>query len=105
MWKLIEAMPVEATMDNSGIYVIINRLGRHRPCPDLVSNVRADLMTNGGLTVVSFIGQAENVRKRLIAYLTENQCTGGIGPVSLEHASYIGKELYRASVDPMFVQD
>ena len=110
MWKLIEAMPVETTLDASGVHVVIHRVvtkETHKEYSGERILVRADLMGDDNEPIVSYIGPAENVRRRLIGYIMEHGYGEGgyAGPgMSLEHASYIGAELYRASIDPMFVQ-
>jgi len=106
MWKLIKAMPIKATMDNSGVHVVIHRM-RIQATEEGLACVRADLMDSDE-PIVSYIGPAENVRKRLIGYIVDHgsgyDWRTGMG-MSLEHASYIGAELYRASIDPAYCQD
>ncbi len=105
-WELKRVMDVEATMDDSGVYVVINRhlekQGREASAPWIV-HVRADLMT-GQTPIMSFIGSANAVRKHLIAFLT-GRTDGRAWNISKEHASYIGYELLRAETDPNYVQD
>ena len=98
-WQLIEATDVDCTMDDSGVYTIISRLALKYGCSR--GTVRADLMTtDGDVPLVSFIGTANNVRKRLIHWLeVDGQW------ISMEHASYIGYELARAESDVDYVQD
>ena len=98
MWKLIKAMPIKATMDNSGVHVVIHRM-RIQATEEGLACVRADLMDSDE-PIVSFIGPAENVRKHLMKYIRESTYF-----ISCEHASYIGAELYRASIDPAYCQD
>lgn len=101
-WSLIEATDVDCTMDDSGVYTIISRIKPH-PSRN-TADVRADLMqTDGDVPLISFIGTANNVRKRLIAWLSAI----GYGRrwISREHASYIGYELHRAESDADYVQD
>ena len=111
MWKLIEAMPVETTLDASGVHVVIHRVvtkETHKEYSGERILVRADLMGDDNEPIVSYIGPAENVRKRLIGYIVDHgsgyDWRTGMG-MSLEHASYIGAELYRASIDPAYCQD
>lgn len=111
-WQLIEATDVECTMDDSGVYVVIHRQVEgmvHKGYSGQIVRVRADLIGTTGMgtsepnwPVVSFIGKANNVRKRLIAYIRTNFCADQL---SMEHASYIGWELHRAETDPNYVQD
>ena len=110
-WKLIEAEDIDATMDDSGLYVIVSRV--EGIGPDLAGDmtqpivrVRADLMANdlhGDVPRVSFTGTANNVRKNLVQYLQEHH--GGLRHISMEHASYIGYELLRAEKEVGFKQD
>ena len=99
MWKLIEAMPIEATLDDSGVHVVIHRIANRIVTCEGLACVRADLMDSDE-PIVSFIGPAENVRKHLMKYIRESTYF-----ISCEHASYIGAELYRASIDPAYCQD
>lgn len=116
-WKLQEVEDVETTLDDSGLYVIINRVVETRTFKDReadVVRVRADLMKQAPgddyhEPIVSFIGSANAVRKHLIRFLDN----AGLGftladvhhSISREHASYIGYELLRAETDRAYVQD
>ena len=100
-WILIEATDVECTMDDSGVYTVIHRVIEW----DGRVHVRADLMTDADEPLVSFIGTANNVRKRLIDWLRESCNLPPRYPISLEHASYIGYEVQRAELMPDYVQD
>lgn len=109
-WELREVQDVEATLDDSGIYVVVHRIERsetHKEYTGVRILVRADLMKKGSeydnsydKPIVSFIGTANAVRKHLVHYI--DQCNYLI---SAEHASYIGYELLRAETDPNYVQD
>ena len=102
-WELREVGDIECTLDGSGIYVVIHRVVEklvHKGIAGEIIRIRADVMTDGGEPLVSFIGRADNVRKAVVRWLNE-QCYFP----SLEHASYIGWELHRAETDPNFVQD
>lgn len=105
-WELKQADNIEATLDDSGVYVFIHRVVEHTAHKGYVGDivrVRADLMaTDGDSPIVSFIGSANNVRKHLIGYLWHHTHRY---PISTEHASYIGYELLRAETDPRYVQD
>ncbi|KKM96265.1 hypothetical protein LCGC14_1179770 [marine sediment metagenome] len=110
-WELREVDDVEATLDGSGLYVVINRVvgSAMEPTNRDIIRVRADLMTSAGVNgknfdepIMSFIGTANNVRKHLIAFL---QAEGYTVILSHEHASYIGYELHRAETDEHYVQD
>jgi hypothetical protein len=91
-WKLIDCDEKEWTQDESGHYTIVNNIGP--------KTVRLDLMTTSDMPVISFEGTAENVRKHAMAYADKNALN-----VSLEHASYIGRELARAELlGPEYVQ-
>lgn len=98
-WCLIEATDVDCTMDDSGVYTVIHRAVQGNG----VVFVRADLMTTDDEPLVSFIGTANNVRQRLIAWMVSNLVQ--YRDISWEHASYIGYELLRAETDPSYVQD
>lgn len=102
-WELKPVKDIDATLDESGVYVVINRIvttDTHKQYAGERVVVRADLMTSAGEPIVSFIGKANAVRKHLIRF------NEGLMPaMSLEHASYIGHELLRAELDPRYVQD
>lgn len=105
-WQLIEVEEMECTLDDCGYYVIINRLEEHREFKDRAATiilVRADLMTADNEPVVSFVGEANAVRKHLMKYLMDRHAS--LGYPSPEHASYIGYELLRAENTPHYVQD
>jgi hypothetical protein len=90
-WELIECGETDWVQDDSGHYVWISRSSS--------GEVRLDLMATGGEPVVSFIGKAENVRKRFIQW-----CTAHDIHLSMEHAAYIGYELCKAESDENYVQ-
>ena len=110
-WELKEVEDIDCTMDDSGVYGIINRRVEKRNFKDRIGDVirvRADLMqidpdhtSRCDEPIVSFIGSADAVRKHLMRYLTVMR----INPISLEHASYIGRELERAETKWDYVQD
>ena len=103
MWKLVHTTPIECTMDDSGVYTVINRIEEHDSHTGITIvdvSVRCDIMTSDGEPLISFQGSANDVRKYVIAYNT-----GLMPAMSLEHASYIGWELHRAETDPNYVQD
>ncbi len=105
-WELREATDRDCTLDDSGVYVVVHRIDARGLTPPV--QVRADLMTIDGqpyVPIVSFVGTANNVRKHLLAYMVNDYQHGRTGPVSPEHASYIGYELARAESDPNYVQD
>ena len=110
-WELIEAVPVECALDNSGIYTTIHRKQSdqvHKGYPEGRVFVRCDIMlsstkiggTDTDAPLVSFQGLEDNVRKNVICWIRENGYT-----ISTEHASYIGRELFRAVHDFNYVQD
>jgi hypothetical protein len=104
-WELREVGDIDCTIDDSGLYVVVDRVPR-----GCTVEVRADLMTDATKCshlktdepVVSFIGSANNVRKHLIGFIAQNY---GYAAISSEHASYIGYELHRAEVTENYVQD
>lgn len=116
-WELREVSDVDCTMDDSGVYVVINRVVRtetHKEYSGERVLVRADLMQvysnrinelKQNVPIVSFIGSANNVRKHLIRFIMERMIPVDQYPISHEHASYIGYELLRAETDPNYVQD
>ena len=106
-WKLIELAAQDepdCTIDDSGVYVVINRVAvkaTHKEYAEEIVRVRADIMLrDGDEPMVSFIGSANHVRKAIAAWLSEREFV-----LSIEHASYIGYELLRAELTPGFVQD
>jgi hypothetical protein len=90
-WELIGCGETEWIQDDSGHYVWINRR--------ISNEVRLDLMTVADEPVVSFIGKADNVRKRAMQW-----CTAHNIRLSMEHAAYIGYELCKAELDENYVQ-
>ena len=97
-WALIEATDSECTMDESGVYTMIHRA----PQGDGTIKVRADLMREeDDEPVVSFIGTANNVRRKLIGWIHRHWPV----IISTEHASYLGYELLRAETEEDYVQD
>ena len=102
-WELIEVEPIECTLDDSGIYTVINRKTSdkiHKGYSDSRVFVRCDVMTTNNLPLVSFQGLEDDVRKNVIRWINENGYK-----ISAEHASYIGRELFRAVHDFYYIQD
>ena len=107
-WQLVEVSDVDCTMDDSGVYVVVNRVVRketHKQYSGERVLVRADLMTVNNAPIMSFIGSANNVRKHLIRFIKVYSGIPSMAMLSWEHASYIGYELHRAETDPNYVQD
>jgi len=107
-WELKEVDDVECQLDDSGVYVVINRIVERRADGDYIREfvkVRADLMTADNEPLVSFVGSANAVRKHLIRFLNYRSWQRTKQFISLEHASYIGYELLRAEKQEGFVQD
>ena len=111
-WELHKVDDIDPTIDDSGVYVVISRVETTRTFKDMVDyivTVRADLMGRAGLgsyPIVSFIGEANAVRKHLIRFMEEYPSkTAHRRKISREHASYIGYELLRAENTPHYVQD
>lgn len=93
MWQLITVTDTEWIQDASGYYTFIHYVS------DNV--VRLDYMDKNDNPVISFQGKASDVRKNAIRY-AEKQ----IRYFSVEHASYIGRELVRAELlGSEYVQD
>lgn len=92
-WKLVDLIgkkEIEFELDDSGVYTLINRV--------LNDCIRVDVMnTVGHIPMMSFMGEPENVRKHVIEYLYAYD-------ISIEHASYIGSEIAKASLDETYVQ-
>ena len=82
VWKLINVPETEWKQNDSKYYSLIAYIE-----PD---KVRLDLMLHVQEPVISFQGQADNVRKAAMQYIDENCCN-----ISAEHAAYIGSELTR----------
>lgn len=96
-WKLIECDFSECSVDDSGIYTIINRVekkGTHKEYSGVWVQVRIDVMQNGTDTpIVSFIGTAENVYKGFCKWLDST-----FYALSSEHLMYIGFECAMAEL-------
>ncbi len=107
-WELRKVEDIECTLDDSGIYTIINRIPC-TACPALSATVRLDLMPAVSSDepaplhgpIMSWQGTANNVRKAVVKFTNLHLFNG----ISREHASYIGYELHRAETDPNYVQD
>ena len=85
-WELRTVRDIDWTQDESEVYTIINWRPYDR-------DVRIDVMTSiTGDALMSFAGPADAVRKHTIRWLANN-----VSHVSLEHASYIGQQLEKAS--------
>lgn len=114
-WGLREVDNVKSTKSDIGVYVHVHRItggiedaGHATYC---ITDVRADILTTIGHTpLISFQGQADDVRKATVKYLTEfkikdiKKLFGGTEVLSTEHASYIGSECTRASLDVHYIQ-
>lgn len=112
-WELIQATPKECELDNSGLYVVINRVppdsayGRYEgdkitERPKQRCHVRVDLMSEHDEPIMSWQGLADDIRKHLIEFIF---CQYGAMQISTQHAAYIGYELMRAEMTEGFVQD
>lgn len=105
-WELRTCFDVPCTLDDSGVYTIINRIVPERRVGD-TADVRLDLMKSleneHHEAIVSFQGTANNVRKALAHYVIHELDVST--PISAEHWTYIGYELLRAETDPNYVQD
>lgn len=110
-WELRHVEDTEAVLDDSGVYVIINRVETpetHKEYSGIRVSVRVDLMQDNGPTddepIMSFEGSANAVRKALIRFI-HDYIASPSRYLSTEHASYIGYELLRAELTPGYVQD
>ena len=112
-WELRHVEDTGAVLDDSRVYVVINRVehtARHKEYSGIRVTVRADLMDGrpigsgetSGQPIMSFAGSANAVRKELARFLKVNY---GFCQISMEHAAYIGYELLRAELTPGYVQD
>lgn len=103
-WEIENVGMQEATMDDSDVYVVINRQESehvHKGIWGTILRVRVDVMRSGdNMPIRSFIGRANDVRKAVIGFICRYTHS-----ISYEHASYIGWEICRAESDPGFVQD
>jgi len=103
-WQLIEVKDIDCAMDNSGIYTVIHRKTSdktHKGYADYRVFVRIDIMRScDDIPLISFYGLENNVRKHVMRWLDDNACQ-----VSTEHASYIGRELHRATTDINYIQE
>lgn len=103
-WQLIRVDDIKWTQDKSGLYCYI-------AWDMLTDSVRLDLMRDvPSITcpVVSFIGDADNVRKAFMQYMESrkwvNFPNSGFD-ISIEHAAYIGSELTRCDTERIdFIQ-
>ena len=85
-WKLIKVEKTEWEQDDSGHYSIIVYV-------ESSNEVRLDLMLHVQEPVISFQGDADDVRKAVMQYVDSNCCN-----ISAEHAAYIGSELSKAAL-------
>ena len=93
MWQLITVTDIEWIQDASGYYTLIHYISD--------GIVRLDYMDKNDNPVISFQGIAENVRKCSVRYAEKH-----IQYFSVEHASYIGRELTRVELLGVgYVQD
>jgi hypothetical protein len=109
-WKIVEVKDIECTMDNSGIYCVINRVigkssSKGYSCGRI--EVRCDIMDQNDMPIRSYKGSANAVRKHVIKFIgsKDNKNLFEFGDISIEHASYIGFELIRAEKDVHYIQD
>lgn len=107
-WELEQVTErIECTIDDSGIYTVINRTVANKDIEYVGQEIliRVDILaTDGDTPLRSFVGPGNDVRKRVVSYLSY-QRDGMLHAVSHEHASYIGYEIARAIVDENYVQD
>jgi len=85
-WQKIQTTDnIEWQKDDSGIYTLIN----WNPS----DNVRCDIMSDNHEPIMTFVGTSDNVRKHVIKFASDNGFS-----LSLQHASYIGRELALAEL-------
>ena len=110
-WKLNKVGNIDCTMDNSGVYTIINRVMETeygKGAGVLLKGIRVDIMsTDGDEPLQSFIGKGNDVRKAVISWLNGkfSQAENCFTNISSEHTSYIGYEISRAEADTDYVQN
>ena len=104
-WNLNRIDDIQWKQDSSGVYVYVN-------WDLLTDSVRLDIMVEANAEPLqSFIGRHDNVRKAVMRWLSDNvnhasEPGTGFGPISLEHAAYIGAELERSDNERIdYVQD
>ena len=91
-WQLVQVGKIEWRQDGSGYYTLIHHIKD--------DTVRLDVMDRGDMPVVSFQGQADDVRKHIM------QDFMFCSQISIEHAAYIGAELARcALLQSEYIQD
>ena len=109
-WKLNQAEDVECTLDDSGVYTVINRqkkmeIGKQNYVERVT--IRVDIFSknpnNNGddIALQSFEGAGNAVRKAVANWLEHYP---DCGYISTEHGSYIGYEIARAMLDKHYVQ-
>ncbi len=109
-WELKVCKETDYTPDNSGVYVIVNRVvkkGVHKEYAGEWLKIRVDVMLDGDdNALMSFIGPANAVRKRVIRWVCfeSDSAKTTAHRLSREHASYIGYEVARAAADEHYVQ-
>ena len=107
-WQLIETVDRECTIDNSGVYTVINRIKQtetHKQYASTNILIRVDILrTDDDIPLVSYQGEANSVRKAVIDWLDANTPVMANGIISNEHASYIGYEIMRAQSEENYVQ-
>jgi len=98
-WQLVQVNKTDWKQDNSGCYTLINWISKD-------NNIRLDIMDKNDMPVVSFQGQADDVRKHVMQWQDSKiSQKAGLG-ISCEHASYIGAELVRcALLKNNYIQD
>lgn len=109
-WQLIQVSKTEWQQDDSGYYTLIHYIKENcrkcdKACVDCVDGqVRLDIMDKDDMPVVSFQGDASDVRKVAVRRL--GQLSGMWHDFSVEHASYIGAELTRCELmQGLYIQD
>ena len=97
-WRLTRVDAIEWIADDSGIIVIIS-------WDALTDSTRLDILS-GDNPLISFIGEADNVRKASMQWFAKRiSQKAGLG-ISIEHAAYIGAELERCDTERIdYVQD
>ncbi len=100
VWRLYNVPDVAWQQDDSGIACLIRWTATDVVRIDLI-DLMNEVGTDGGRFIVSFQGEADNVRRHTMQWLAKY-----VPEFSLEHAAYIGAEIERADTERIdYVQD
>ncbi len=107
-WTLEHVKPQEWTQDDSAVYTVIHRVevpGVHKGIAGRRVEVRVDIMGPGDEPVRSFQGVSpHDIRIAVARFLSAFRPEQSLCHLTYEHLTYIGEEIYRASVDENYKQ-